>query len=319
MEVWLPRGEAEVLVELPPEARVDVVEPRRLEVKDLDDHSNWSNGELVLVDASHLRPDSIGELVECLRPAKAVVTTWLAHGTRPSPSVLSNLRAMGLTTLYDDRIVEELRDSGQITYLSPPLVLPQQLSSPEGRARMLLDSVGVSTEGKSVRVATYAVSRQGRFAGFLEQGREQPAELKDEYDLVLLSPGGHPFDRTLLQVLLCLLPYGALCRERGVIGVVAECSEGLGSKRLLEIAVSGQREQKSLEGLVLDYLESVKSRVRVVASIPLARTYVERVFGLKQAARLQEAVTAASRFTGKDIRVAVLRVSALTVLGRAAE
>lgn len=319
MEVWLPRGDEEVLVELPSEARVDLLEPRRLEVAGLSESLDPMGEELVLVDASHLRPESIGDLVEHLRPARAVVTTWLAHGTRPDPSALSHLRSRGVTTLYDDRVIEDLRASDRITYLSPPLALPQPLASPEARVRVLLSSVGVNVEGKAVRSAIYALSSRGRFSGFLREGTEQFTELRGEYDLVLLSPGGHPFDRTFLQVLLCLQPYGGLCRDRGVMGVVAECGEGLGSRRLLEAAVSGPRDPQSLESIALDSLESVKSRVRVVASIPLAGTHVERVFGLRQATRLQEAVTVASRFVGKDIRVAVIRSASLTATAGGAE
>lgn len=317
MDVWLPRGGEEVLVELPPEARVEFYDP--VPVSDLSEAPDVRAGELVVVDASHLSPESIADLVERLRPARPVLTTWLAHGSAPDASVLSRLRSLGLATTSDDWAVAELRDSGELTYVSPPLALPQRLSSPESRARALLSSVGLDPEGKRVRAVGLVLSREGELRGFAEADRLPGAELRGEHDLILLSPGGFPFDRTLLQVLLCLEPYAALCRERGVIGVVAECAEGLGSKRLLEAVLSGNRPPGTVEGEALGSLESVRARARVVASVPLPRTYVERAFGMKQAPRLQEAVAAATRFVGREIRAAVVRCASLRAAAGGAE
>ncbi|MEN3048270.1 MAG: hypothetical protein ABDH63_05765 [Candidatus Caldarchaeales archaeon] len=317
MDVWLSRGGEEVLVELPPEARVEFYDP--VPVGDLSEAPEVRAGELVVVDASHLKPESVGEVVERLRPARAAVTTWLAHGSAPDAVALSRLRSLGLSTTSDDWFAAELRDSDELTYVSPPLALPPRLSSPESRARALLSSMGLDSEGKRVRAVACVLTPGGELMGFLEADRVPGAELRGEHDLVLLSPGGFPFDRTLLQVLLCLEPYSALCRERGVIGVVAECAEGLGSRRLLEAALSGNRVPGTVEGEALGSLESVRTRARVVASVPLPRTYVERAFGMRQAPRLQEAVTAATRFVGREIRAAVVRCASLRAAAGAAE
>jgi hypothetical protein len=54
-----------------------------------------------------------------------------------------------------------------------------------------------------------------------------------------------------------------------------------------------------------------RSRVRILTNAPLPRAIVQDLLGLRQVQKVDELVHAATRFVGKEIRVAVIRRGAL--------
>jgi hypothetical protein len=152
---------------------------------------------------------------------------------------------------------------------------------------------------------------RGDFLGFVEQ--RTPAQRPDRrYDLVVCSPGGRPFDRTFVGSLMVALSFSDLADDGRVLGLVCGCGEGFGSSRALErMVVEGQDVAGDTYSLLASRFRGERSRVRLLTNAPLPRAIVQDLLGLRQVQKVDDLVHAATRFVGREIRVAVIRRAAL--------
>lgn len=115
--------------------------------------------------------------------------------------------------------------------------------------------------------------------------------LKEEADIVIISPGGSPFDKDIFSAFMCLENALKAVRRNGTIILIAECSEGYGELERCQILrkVDGDlsslekalRSDFSIDGFIAyRFLRTLKkTNVVMVSSIP--DYYVSRIPSLK--------------------------------------
>jgi len=81
-------------------------------------------------------------------------------------------------------------------------------------------------------------------------------KIEKKYDLVIASPGGYPKDINLYQAQKAITHVNLIVKERGTIILVAECSEGLGSKLFEEYLI---KFSSFLE--IIDHFKKVEFKV----------------------------------------------------------
>jgi nickel-dependent lactate racemase len=162
------------------------------------------------------------------------------------------------------------------------------------------------------------------FAGDLESAHAKGVRLVDEMykvpierraSIVVVSPGGHPFDINLFQAhkgVHCALE---AVKRGGVIIWVAECPEGHGNQVFYEW-MTKFKELKQLEteikrrfrigGHKAYYLMKALQRVRIILVSMLPDYYAANVFRLKTAKAVNDALHNAFNIAGKDTKVWVI-------------
>ena len=317
MEVWVPWGETELLVELPSEALVDLLDPSEPDPSSLQrDPVLELEPSAVLVDVTFASPSSVGELIGRLPSETIYAVSWAdlesphsgaelrraveENGAVPVDGV-SELRALG----------ERLAGGGEVLLVVPEVSSVLHSLDDRSLAEVFFRALEVPHEVLKVQVQRYLLDAGGRFLGFVGH---RPAVQRPErrYDLVICSPGGFPFDRTFVGSLMVALSASDLAADGRVMGLVCGCGEGFGSSRALERMVA-----ESWDGtgdaysLLAKRFRDEKSRIRLFTNAPLPRAIVQDLLGIRQVPKVDEVVHAATRFVGRDVRVAVMRRGAL--------
>lgn len=161
----------------------------------------------------------------------------------------------------------------------------------------------------------------GAFAGDLEQAFFEGKKLVDEIykvsierraDIVVVSPGGHPFDIDLYQA--CKGVIGALeaVKRRGIVILVAECPEGHGN----DVFSDWMMRFKSLEQMEKDikkrfllgghkayYLTKALQKAHIILVSIMPDYQAVNVFRLKTARAINDAMRQAFDISGKNAKV----------------
>ena len=141
--------------------------------------------------------------------------------------------------------------------------------------------------------------------------------LRRKVDIVVTSAGGIPWDRTLLDASLSALMAGTVCKDHGILILVAECSQGLGvlSSVGLEIRESKKhtvgRKTFTLERMVQNSFQKActERRTYLVSTLP---EHHATTYGLLSAKSVGGALQRALRHVEKDASVAIIPYGSLT-------
>ena len=159
------------------------------------------------------------------------------------------------------------------------------------------------------------------FAGDLEQAFYEGVKLVDEMykvpierraDIVVVSPGGNPFDINLYQACKGVISVLETVKRGGVIVLVAECPEGHGNDVFYEWMMKFksleemEREIKRrflLGGHKAYYLTKALQRVQIILVSIMPDYLAINVFRLKTARAVNDALGQAFDIAGKNARV----------------
>jgi nickel-dependent lactate racemase len=162
------------------------------------------------------------------------------------------------------------------------------------------------------------------FAGDLEKAHVEGVRLVDEMykvpierraKIVVVSPGGHPFDIDLYQAYKGVDCALKAVKKGGVIIWVAECPEGHGNqvfyewmtkfKELKQMETEVRRRFK-IGGHKAYYLMKALQKVKIILVSSLPDYYAANVFKLKTAKAVNDALNNAFNIAGKDVKVWVM-------------
>ena len=159
------------------------------------------------------------------------------------------------------------------------------------------------------------------FAGDLEQAFYEGVKLVDEIykvpierrgDIVVVSPGGHPFDIDLFQACNGVISALESVKRGGVIVLVAECPEGHGNDVFYEWMIKFRSlEQMEREvkrrflfgGHKAYYLTKALQRVQIILVSIMPDYQAVNVFSLKTARAINDALLQAFDIAGKKAKV----------------
>lgn len=133
--------------------------------------------------------------------------------------------------------------------------------------------------------------------------REFAAELGERVEVALAGAGGWPRDASLESSAHILRLLSEAVVEGGLIGLIAECSRGLGSKGFVEAlaGVGGRGLQAAVAGLLKEVLGP--RRVALVSALPKA--VAEKLLGVRSFDSPQELLTYGLRLYSKRARVLI--------------
>jgi nickel-dependent lactate racemase len=136
--------------------------------------------------------------------------------------------------------------------------------------------------------------------------------LRRKADIVISSAGGIPWDRSLFEASLSLVMAVNICKDQGIIILVAECSDGLGgfpsgglTGSELKARLAHARKFFSLDMLLEYSFRKVTSehRVYLVSTMP---EHQASSCQLLDARSVRSALERAIRHAGKDAKIALL-------------
>ncbi|MEM2465978.1 MAG: nickel-dependent lactate racemase [Candidatus Bathyarchaeia archaeon] len=182
-------------------------------------------------------------------------------------------------------------------------------------------NVVVNSKGEVVRA----------FAGDLEQAFYEGVKFVDEIyripvdrraDIVVVSPGGHPFDVNLFQAYKGIDSALEVVKRDGVIILAAECPEGYGNQAFYDWMVkfkdvkAVEREIKRnfvVGGHKAYYLMKALQKAQIILVSAMPDYYAANVFRLKTARTVNEALNEAFRIVGENAKVWVMPYGNLTL------
>jgi len=159
------------------------------------------------------------------------------------------------------------------------------------------------------------------FAGDVEQAFHEGVKLVDEMckvsierraDIVVVSPGGHPFDINLFQAYKGVDNALEAVKRGGVIVLLAECPEGHGNEVFYEwmIKFKDPREMEReikrrfvLGGHKAYYLTKALQKVQIILVSTMPDYQAVNVFKLKTARAVNDALRDAFDIAGKNAKV----------------
>ncbi|MEM0007558.1 MAG: nickel-dependent lactate racemase [Candidatus Bathyarchaeia archaeon] len=169
------------------------------------------------------------------------------------------------------------------------------------------------------------------FAGDLEQAFYEGVKLVDEMyripvdrraDIVVVSPGGHPFDVNLFQAYKGVDSALEVVKRGGVIILAAECPEGYGNQAFYDWMVkfkdikAVEREIKRnfvVGGHKAYYLMKALQKAQIILVSAMPDYYATNVFRLKTARTVNEALNEAFKIVGENAKVWVMPYGNLTL------
>jgi len=317
MEVWVPWDETELLVELPSEALVDLLDPAEPDPTSLRrDPMLDREPSVAVIDVTFSSPSSVGDLIGRLPSETIYAVSWVdLDSPHSGAGVLRAVEERGAIPVSGGSDLGALRERllgvGEVLLVVPAVNSVFHSLDDLSLADAFFKAIEVPPGSLKVQVLRYVLDARGDFLGFIEQ--RTPAQRPDRrYDLVVCSPGGRPFDRTFVGSLMVALSFSDLADDGRVLGLVCGCGEGFGSSRALErMVVEGQDVAGDTYSLLASRFRGERSRVRLLTNAPLPRAIVQDLLGLRQVQKVDDLVHAATRFVGREIRVAVIRRAAL--------
>lgn len=176
--------------------------------------------------------------------------------------------------------------------------------------------VNIVTNSKQELVQAFAGDLQQTFSEgvkFVDEMYKVPVERRA--DIVMVSPGGHPFDIDLYQAHKGVDNALGALKRRGVIVWVAECPEGHGNevfldwmkrfKDLKEMEKAIKRHFR-LGGHKAYYLLKALQKAHIILVSTMPDYYATSVFQLRTARTVNDALRDAFNIVGKDRKVWVM-------------
>jgi nickel-dependent lactate racemase len=136
--------------------------------------------------------------------------------------------------------------------------------------------------------------------------------LRRKADIVISSAGGVPWDRSLFEASLSLVMAESICKDQGIVILVAECSDGLGefpsgglTGSELKARLAHARKFFSLDMLLEFSFRKVtgERRVYLVSTLPEHQASSCQLLDAKS---VRSALERAIRHAGKDATIALL-------------
>ncbi len=135
--------------------------------------------------------------------------------------------------------------------------------------------------------------------------------LKDKTDILIVSPGGTPYDSTLMNTLQTLGNFEHIIKNDGVLILVSECTNGLGSPEFVTelsryVLEKDDYRPSSIihhEAVLINKFKLLYRKYKIVLVSTLPKTYVERLLGAKAFDTLSDALSYALRIKGKECNV----------------
>ena len=230
-----------------------------------------------------------------------------------------------LLGLLDKRMRGELRREAVRSYLengsfeiNRKLKQADPLASLAGRTLAL--NIVTNKDGRVSKI----------FAGELDEAFNRAAKYVDEVykielekapDIMIIGPGGRPYDYTLSRSLDSIMLNMSLLKKGGGIVLVAECIGGYGSDNFKEIFSKGQDSKQLKSILKKDFADGAEKayfltylledfRVYLISVMP--DHYTRGIFHLKTSRTVNDALQSAFRALGKDSSVAVVPYGSIT-------
>jgi len=125
-----------------------------------------------------------------------------------------------------------------------------------------------------------------------------------DFDVVIAGCGGTPKDSSFQQVAHVVGLLEEAVKEDGLIGVIAECKSGLGSKEFLEAAFGARGGLLDQELIRLLKRVSEERRIAFVSALP--RSLLRRLFNIRGFDTPQDMLTYALRLYSRSARILVL-------------
>ncbi len=178
--------------------------------------------------------------------------------------------------------------------------------------RLLVDGF-TDQKGSILRLS---VKQLGSFESIVSEARSwllKPIQRKA--DIVVVSPGGLPFDSDLFNAVDCAILTTDCVESDGFIIVSAECSQGIGGSNFQEWLARypdargmelSLRRRPNLEGVKACLLRRLaeKTRIHLVSTLP--NSVVEKVGGIRPSKTATAAMQSAERAMGKEARILVI-------------
>ena len=175
-------------------------------------------------------------------------------------------------------------------------------------------------------VENYDETIAGTFTGDFQQtfegacalvSKTRRPRLRRKPDVIIMSPGGVPWDRTLFDASPSALMATTVCRDHGILILVAECADGLGAFSKAEAEIRdpkkrvSSRKGFSLERVLQNSFQKMcaEHRTYLVSTLP---EYHATTYGLLSAKSVGNALQRASRHVEKDALVAIVPYGSVT-------
>ena len=340
MEYWLRRGDAEYSFDAPEEASIYEAQPSFKTAENIGDKlakmDEFLNGRLILIDYAHPLEPYINLLKgRVSQDALLILTCWRLGDERKElkilqeiKSLLPNVNVYSASQLKNpsgelrSRLSEFIKTEGEVTCIYPMTPITE-LVSPMLKNVALWILAGMRDAGLSehleVRFVGIAYDQKGTIiditSGKVGCHDAYNIELKNQFDCIVVSPGGNPYDDNFYQSLQSLYGVYQSVKKGGTIILTAECIEGVGSREFAKLlsakrkkdADQEARDSKTpFEGILLDFLERIKEKSRIYLVSPIPRTIAQSFLEIKVFDALQDAVQQAIRLHSRSLSMCIV-------------
>lgn len=133
-------------------------------------------------------------------------------------------------------------------------------------------------------------------------------------EIVIAGGGGHPRDSTLQSILHVFGLLRDAVLDGGLVGLVAECGGGLGSKEFLEALLRGGG--RGLDAEAIKLLKEMSENRRMALTSTLPKTILGKLLNIRGFDVPQELLTYGLKLYGKDTKLLVLEKPAVRPVRR---
>jgi len=125
----------------------------------------------------------------------------------------------------------------------------------------------------------------------------------EDAEIIIMGGGGHPRDSTLQNVLHLLGLLKDSVVEGGLIGIIAECKDGLGSDSFLESLLKGGG--RGLERGLIELAKEVAEEKRVAFTTSLPKSILKDLLNIRGFDAPQELLTYSLRIYSRNARLLI--------------
>ena len=125
----------------------------------------------------------------------------------------------------------------------------------------------------------------------------------DDADMIIAGAGGYPRDSTLESSIHLLSLLADFVVDGGLVGLVAECREGLGSKEFVEALAKGSG--AGYEGELVERIKEVSENRRIALTSTLPRAILNNILGIKGFDTPQDLLTYGLRLYSRSAKILV--------------
>ncbi|OYT68011.1 MAG: hypothetical protein B6U65_00985 [Candidatus Wolframiiraptor sp. EX4484-121] len=125
----------------------------------------------------------------------------------------------------------------------------------------------------------------------------------DDADMIIAGAGGYPRDSTLESSIHLLDLLADFVVDGGLVGLVAECRGGLGSKEFVEALVGGSG--SGYEGELVERVKEVLENRRVALTSTLPRAILENLLGVRGFDTPQDLLTYGLRIYSRGAKILI--------------